>query len=600
MATDWTDWADGNDLAGMSRATDPLSRAGYDPDEVRANPALREQVMQQVGSLYGLQPRTLTATGPITPSVDIRNASPTPAAPQPIPNAAVKPPTLVPVVAPAKPATSSAPAVTPAPKPAAPTELDSLGREALQKGLSLGNFAQQNAEALANADPGTTALEAQAAKDATPTPYLDPKTGKPLESAKEYEPTGWDKFGRGLKSAAVGFFTGGPFGAAAGAIEPELVRGGTAYDAPNKAYEATEAAREQRLASDQAQIAGLKERFKAMTDARKAANTAAGTAATAFGDVDRGVAGMQPKPEKDGAPQNMLVNGKPSLVTWDPQKGFLDATPGPTFGQPVQGKVEAMPKQATPGKPQAGLINGKPAFAIASPQGWLDGRTGPNYGKPLPPNEAFTPSPTYAETGQFEPVPVYDPSSQTFHPGSFNRRTGTTTVSPQSNAPVTVPTQAMHAIDTDRQAAREADTRLHVMRENERDALNGNQQAMISLVANHIGMTLGQQKGARINQAVWEEAVQSAPWLQRATARFDKEGLLSGVTLSPDQIKQMVELAKQRRDLQWQQAQQTASQWGIPIQVPPDDSENPPDGGAGGKTGTFDWGTHTKPLQRSK
>lgn len=55
--------------------------------------------------------------------------------------------------------------------------------------------------------------------------------------------------------------------------------------------------------------------------------------------------------------------------------------------------------------------------------------------------------------------------------------------------------------------------RMNTMDRNLANALRGDQQAMISLVANHIGMTLGGQKGARINQAVWNEAVQSAPWL---------------------------------------------------------------------------------------
>ena len=76
-----------------------------------------------------------------------------------------------------------------------------------------------------------------------------------------------------------------------------------------------------------------------------------------------------------------------------------------------------------------------------------------------------------------------------------------------------------------------------------------NQQAMLSLVANHIGMTLGAQKGARITRAVWEEAVQSSPWLARAQARFSGEGLnayLTGVVLTDDQMRYMVDLAHEK------------------------------------------------------
>ena len=60
--------------------------------------------------------------------------------------------------------------------------------------------------------------------------------------------------------------------------------------------------------------------------------------------------------------------------------------------------------------------------------------------------------------------------------------------------------------------------RMKTMDLNLANALRGDQQAMLSLVANHIGMTLGGQKGARINQAVWNEAVQSAHLDERMIA----------------------------------------------------------------------------------
>lgn len=90
--------------------------------------------------------------------------------------------------------------------------------------------------------------------------------------------------------------------------------------------------------------------------------------------------------------------------------------------------------------------------------------------------------------------------------------------------------------------------RTDTMDKNLVNALAGDQQAMLSLVANHIGMTLGAQKGARINRAVWDEAVQSAPWMQRIAAKFDDRGYLSGVTLAPDQMRQMVRLAHEKVD----------------------------------------------------
>lgn len=96
---------------------------------------------------------------------------------------------------------------------------------------------------------------------------------------------------------------------------------------------------------------------------------------------------------------------------------------------------------------------------------------------------------------------------------------------------------------SDYDAAIDRQTTMH---QNLDAGLKGDQQAMLSLVANHIGMTLGAQKGARITRAVWDEATSSAPWLEKLEAKFDSRGYLSGVKLTPDQMKQMVDLADQK------------------------------------------------------
>ena len=100
--------------------------------------------------------------------------------------------------------------------------------------------------------------------------------------------------------------------------------------------------------------------------------------------------------------------------------------------------------------------------------------------------------------------------------------------------------------------------RMETMDKNLRHALNGDQQSMLSLVAQHIGMTLGAQKGARINQAVWNEAVASAPWLDTyyakvfhndpKTGEMVFDGWKSGVTLTDDQMRSMVSLAHEQVD----------------------------------------------------
>lgn len=89
--------------------------------------------------------------------------------------------------------------------------------------------------------------------------------------------------------------------------------------------------------------------------------------------------------------------------------------------------------------------------------------------------------------------------------------------------------------------------RFNVMAKNYEDAVkNHDQQAMLSLLANHLGMTMGLQKGSRLTRDIIREAQQSRPWLQGMQAKFDSNGYLSGVTLTPDQMRQMVNLGRER------------------------------------------------------
>lgn len=114
--------------------------------------------------------------------------------------------------------------------------------------------------------------------------------------------------------------------------------------------------------------------------------------------------------------------------------------------------------------------------------------------------------------------------------------------------------------------------RYNVMQNALGDAMKGDQQAMLNLLANHLGMTMGLQKGARMNQAIIEEAQRSTPWLQGLQARFDDRGFLSGVTLTPQQMQSMVKLAADRANqdkIAWQRAQQAQGQGFNPNATPP-------------------------------
>jgi len=119
--------------------------------------------------------------------------------------------------------------------------------------------------------------------------------------------------------------------------------------------------------------------------------------------------------------------------------------------------------------------------------------------------------------------------------------------------------------------------RLNVMSDALPDALKGDQQAMLNLLSNHLGMTMGLQKGARMNQALIEEAMKSTPWLQGLQAKFDGRGYLSGVTLTPQQMQSMVSLAQDRANqdyLAYQRVQSEAKK-GFGMNASP----NPPPAG---------------------
>ena len=130
--------------------------------------------------------------------------------------------------------------------------------------------------------------------------------------------------------------------------------------------------------------------------------------------------------------------------------------------------------------------------------------------------------------------------------------------------------------------------RYNVMQDSLGKALAGiqsghrDQQAELNLLANHIGMTMGLQKGARINQAIYSEAQHSAPWLAQIQTKWDNDGYLSGVTLTQDQMHQMVDLAsvrlEQDRQAYQREIQAAKSNYGM-SNNPPSGNNNPAGGG---------------------
>lgn len=88
--------------------------------------------------------------------------------------------------------------------------------------------------------------------------------------------------------------------------------------------------------------------------------------------------------------------------------------------------------------------------------------------------------------------------------------------------------------------------RFGLMADAAEKAKKGDQQAGLALLSNHLGMTAGLQKGMRITKGMYEEAINSRPWLQGAAAKFSSDGYLGGVALSSKQIDEMLNNAEDR------------------------------------------------------
>jgi hypothetical protein len=141
-------------------------------------------------------------------------------------------------------------------------------------------------------------------------------------------------------------------------------------------------------------------------------------------------------------------------------------------------------------------------------------------------------------------------------------------------------------------------SRLKVMEEAIPKALKGDQQAMINLLYNHIGMTTGLQKGARITKDLISEAENSAPWEATILKRIgiDNEfqitpDLLRGVVLDSTTMHNMVALAEDRvnQDYSAWQREIGSAKTGYGMSTPPAPS-SPDIGGIskpGGKPSTF-------------
>ena len=273
--------------------------------------------------------------------------------------------------------------------------------------------------------------------------------------------------------------------------------------------------------------------------------------ATAGMGVPRSVTLKGPNGEPMGA---AFINGR-----------YYDAEGKEVVDPEIYQKPPVEPK---PGAPRPGLSHGQNVFGFFNPgkKQWQDAA-----GNALP---DFRSAPPFSETGLFEPMAFYNPQTQSIAMGSFNRRTGQLQFSNGTGNSIPLPPAIAATIGKEFATARDAQTRLRVMTANAAQAYQGYQQPMVSLLMNHIGMTLGAQKGTRVAKSVIDEAQASAPWAEEKYATWGHrdengdyifDGLKGGINLTKGQIDQMVDLAKQRNDLQWQQVKDTGATYGVDL-----------------------------------
>lgn len=242
--------SDNDELGLLSRGTNPLEDMGYDPEEVRANPDMRRQVMAQLGSPLGLQPHSGASIG--------RMAPPTTAEPE------------QPAAQPQAPAMQSVPDVAPVENPTRAQ----IPTEALTKGLAEAGMEDTLARKMAadSDGPNTQALEQRRDQLSSPT-QLYGGDGKMLD---QYKPSAWQRVLRGVEA----FQHGGVFGP----LDPSAV-GASPYGAPNSSYGRAEAARQGQLATTNQDLSDTVARFKRTTDARKDATNALNKGTTDYTNV---------------------------------------------------------------------------------------------------------------------------------------------------------------------------------------------------------------------------------------------------------------------------------------------------------------------------
>ena len=199
------------------------------------------------------------------------------------------------------PPNTAAPTAAPIPATASPTtaqDYSMAGLAGLQRDMQDARAAENE---IPTSNPKLDELNRELAAKSEPTPLrtmtpADTKAGRTEGTGAmlaEYKPSVMSRIGRGVRSGAIGFLTGGIPGAVVGAIEPQDIRGGTAYGAPNASYGREESERQREVGDLSGQAAAAKEAWKAQVDAAKAKATQIDASGKLAGDLTTGATGVE-------------------------------------------------------------------------------------------------------------------------------------------------------------------------------------------------------------------------------------------------------------------------------------------------------------------
>lgn len=315
----------------------------------------------------------------------------------------------------------------------------------------------------------------------------------------QYKPSLKSRFARGLEGVGLGLAEGGLRGAIAGGIAPQTT-GLAGYRDPNSAFSRAKSASDQNIASIDQEIGNANTQEQNRTKEIDALTKAATAAGSGVGQANE----LTPKPP--------------------PEKGIDVQTYDYLRNQgktPEEAYKTIQSEHGEPGREQSAQnhADSEKDRAIARQQ------------------------------------------AQQFHSDSENDR-ALTRQQMEQNRIANAGNKDKGTVLKAYAPVQDSAERMNVMTQNAEDALKGNQQAGLSLLSNHIGMTMGLVKGARINKEIYAEAEKSQPWLQGITAHWDKDGYLTGVALSPRQVGQMVDLAPGRLSEDAKKARSTAKYLG--------------------------------------